>query len=62
MTLQEICMLTKEEVNDIVDSGMFNSIIKGYVLLAQDNGDISLSELLDIYSADDARTRFERSY
>lgn len=50
-----------EEINDMCDSGMFNEIIEGYILLACDEAckelGINLSNLLSIYSAQDARNR-----
>lgn len=58
MTLEEICRMKDGMLNEFVDSGILNSIIKGYILLAEDNEDISLSELLDTFSAEDARNRY----
>lgn len=53
-----------EEINDMCDSGMFNSIIQGYILLAFDEAGfepkIKLSRLFDDYSAQDARDRYMR--
>lgn len=53
-----------EEINDMCDSGMFNEIIEGYILLACDEAGkelgINLSNLLSIYSAQDARNRYMR--
>ncbi len=59
--------VTKPEshYNGIVDSGMFNRIIEGYILLAMDELGIELkngqrgviSYLFDNYSAQDARNR-----
>lgn len=53
-----------EEINDMCDSGMFNDIIEGYILLACDEAgiklDMQLSRLFDIYSAQDARDRYMR--
>lgn len=50
-----------EEINKMCDSGMFNSIIEGYILLAFDEmgitNDIRLSHIFDTYSAEDARER-----
>lgn len=52
-----------EEINDMCDSGMFNEIIEGYILLACDEAGkelgINLSNLLSIYSAQDARNRVD---
>lgn len=51
-----------EEINDMCDSGMFNEIIEGYILLACDEAgiklDMQLSRLFDMYSAQDARDRY----
>lgn len=51
-----------EEINDMCDSGIFNSIIQGYILLACDEAgiklDMQLSRLFDMYSAQDARDRY----
>ena len=51
-----------EEINDMCDSGMFNEIIEGYILLAFDEAgiklDMQLSRLFDMYSAQDARDRY----
>lgn len=58
MILEEICRMTEQEINELVDTGIFNSVIKGYVLLLQDNKDISLSELFDTFSAEGARNRY----
>lgn len=53
-----------EEINNMCDSGMFNEIIEGYILLACDEAGkelgINLSNLLSIYSAQDARNRYMR--
>lgn len=53
-----------EEINDMCDSGMFNEIIEGYILLACDEAgiklDMQLSRLFDMYSAQDARDRYMR--
>lgn len=50
------------EINQMCDSGMFSSIIQGYILLACDEAgtdlDINLSNLFDMYSAQDARNRY----
>ena len=51
--------------NDIINSGMCNSIIEGYILLALDEAGIdltraqrnSISRVFDNYSAEDARKR-----
>lgn len=52
-----------EEINDMCDSGMFNDIIEGYILLACDEAgiklDMQLSRLFDMYSAQDARNRVD---
>lgn len=54
---------TNEEIDEMCDSGMFNSIIKGYILLACDIADVKInvhfSELFDFYSAADARKKYE---
>lgn len=54
---------SQEEINQMCDSGMFNSIIQGYILLACDEAGIELniqfSRLFDTYSAQDARERCE---
>lgn len=51
-----------EEINDMCDSGMFNEIIEGYILLACDEAgiklDMQLNRLFDMYSAQDARDRY----
>lgn len=51
-----------EEINNMCDSGMFNEIIEGYILLACDEAgiklDMQLSRLFDMYSAQDARNRY----
>lgn len=51
-----------KEINDMCDSGMFNEIIEGYILLACDEAgiklDMQLSRLFDMYSAQDARDRY----
>ncbi len=43
-----IYMKSKQEINDICDSGMFNSIIEGYVRKAF--ADLELSDRLTGYS------------
>lgn len=60
-------MLPKEHYNRVVNTGMCNSIIEGYILLALDligeelgkdiTQIVSLSRLLDTYSAEQARER-----
>lgn len=53
-----------EEINDMCDSGMFNDIIEGYILLACDEAGkelgINISNLFNKYSAQDARNRYMR--
>lgn len=53
-----------EEINDMCDSGMFNEIIEGYILLAFDEAgkelDINISNFLSRYSAQDARNRYTK--
>ena len=53
-----------EEINDMCDSGMFNEIIEGYILLACDEAgkelDINISNFLSRYSAQDARNRYTK--
>lgn len=53
-----------EEINDMCDSGMFNEIIEGYILLACDEAGkefgINISNLFNKYSAQDARNRYMR--
>jgi hypothetical protein len=54
-----------EHYNEIINSGMCNSIIEGYILLALDEAGIdltraqrnSISRVFDNYSAEDARKR-----
>lgn len=55
-----------EEINEMCDSGMFNSIIEGYILLAFDALELTeihkdklqhVSKLFDEYSAQEARDR-----
>lgn len=52
-----------EEINDMCDSGMFNEIIEGYILLACDEAGkelgINISNFLSRYSAQDARNRVD---
>lgn len=63
-SMMSIYNKTPEEINDMCDSGMFNSIIQGYILLAFDEAGfepkIKLSRLFDDYSAQDARDRYMR--
>lgn len=51
-----------EEINDMCDSGMFNEIIEGYILLSCDEAGkefgINISNLFNKYSAQDARNRY----
>ena len=63
-------LMKKEELNEMIDSGMFNSIIRGYNLLLLDRLEINydehdiniiMSEILDFKSADEARQRYENS-
>lgn len=53
-----------EEINDMCDSGMFNDIIEGYILLACDEAGkelgINISNLFNKYSAQEARNRYMR--
>ncbi len=53
-----------EEINDMCDSGMFNEIIEGYILLACDEAGkelgINISNFLSRYSAQDARNRYTK--
>lgn len=53
-----------EEINNMCDSGMFNEIIEGYILLACDEAGkelgINISNLFNKYSAQDARNRYMR--
>ena len=53
-----------EYFDKIVNSGMCNSIINGYILLAFDVAGVKpqkgISHLLDEYSADEARKRYQR--
>lgn len=52
-----------EYFDKIVDSGMCNSIITGYILLAFDMAGVKppkgISHLFDEYSADEARKRYQ---
>ena len=61
-------MQPPEHYNEIINSGMCNSIVKGYILLAfdelgltdqQDRADLSrtIEHLFDNYSAEQARQR-----
>ena len=60
-TTMDMLDKSHDEINDMCDSGMFNSIIEGYILLAFDEMNISpninLTTLFDTYSAEDARKR-----
>lgn len=51
-----------EEINNMCDSGIFNEIIEGYILLACDEAGkelgINISNLFNKYSAQDARNRY----
>lgn len=58
-----IYLKSKEEINEIADSGMFNSIIEGYVRavfadfeLSEKLTEYSFSKLFDSVSAEDARS------
>lgn len=58
-----IYLKSKEEINEIADSGMFNSIIEGYVRavfadfeLSDKLTEYSFSKLFDSVSAEDARS------
>lgn len=58
-----IYLKSKEEINEIADSGMFNSIIEGYVRavfadleLSDKLTEYSFSRLFDSVSAADARS------
>nr|CDL67039.1 unnamed protein product [uncultured bacterium] len=58
-----IYLKSKEEINEIADSGMFNSIIEGYVRavfadfeLSDKLKEYSFSKLFDSVSAEDARS------
>lgn len=57
-----IYLKSKEEINELADSGMFNSIIEKYVRavfadleLSEELGGYSFSKLFDSVSAADAR-------
>lgn len=65
----EMLMKKPEEINGMCDSGMFNSIIEGYILLAFDSLDLTeihkeklkhVSKLFDEYSAAEARDRAKK--
>lgn len=68
ITFGNAAMKPESHYNDIVDSGMFNSIIEGYILLAMDELGIELKNgqrrvipyLFDTYNAQDARNRAKR--
>lgn len=45
---QRICMKSPEEINDLCDTGMFNSIIEGYCRIVLD--DLGLTDKLNGYS------------
>lgn len=67
--LQEVWNKKPEEIDEMCDSGMFNSIIKGYALLTLDElglteeygrrFDTTLSDVFNFKSAADARKRTE---
>ncbi len=68
MAFKNAIMKPESHYNNIIDSGMCNSIIEGYILLAMDELGIELkngqrrviSYLFDNYNAQDARNRAKR--
>lgn len=63
----EMLFRSEKEINEMCDSGMFNSIIQGYCLCLLDrlgvnfdDSDINTitNDMLDFVSAEDARNRY----
>lgn len=68
MNITEMLKKSGEEINDICNSGMFNSIIKGYcIIVCKELGvsdkainDYNFNELFDCVSAEQARKQAEK--
>ena len=65
----EMIIKGEKEINEMCDSGMFNSIIQGYCLCLLDrleakcdDKDINIitNDILDCVSAEDARNRYKK--
>lgn len=63
-----MCQKSRDEINEMFESGMFNSILKGYLIRAMkaDHSDADiratlrvLDDTLDFTSAEEARTEWE---
>lgn len=63
-----MCQKSRDEINEMFESGMFNSILKGYLIRAMkaDHSDTDiratlrvLDDTLDFTSAEEARTEWE---
>lgn len=63
-----MCQKSREEINEMFDSGMFNSILKGYLIRAMKanfteeeirNTLRVVDEMLDFISAEEAKAEWE---